>query len=89
MAKEGLYANFKMTYLKQRKIAICNIFNLFRVIIFYNVLSPNFQIKQESKLKLSIHVSIDIGFNISKNLRPLDHLCRRGTPKKTFMREFR
>ena len=71
MAKKSLYANFKMTYLKQRKIAICNIFNLFQVISFYNILYPNFQLKQESKLKLSIHVNIDIGFNILKNLRPL------------------
>ena len=70
MAKKSLYANFKMTYLKQRKIAICNIFNLFQVISFYNILYPNFQLKQESKLKLSIHVNIDIGFNILKNLRP-------------------
>ena len=59
MAKKSLYANFKMTYLKQRKIAICNIFNLLQVISFYNILYPNFQLKQESKLKLSIHVNID------------------------------
>ena len=85
MAKESLYANFKLTYLKQRETAICNIFNFFRLIIFYNILFLKFQIKQGSKLKLSIHVKIDIGFNILKNLRPLDHLCRRGTPRKRYL----